>query len=72
MRTRFTTSRPTFSTCGIFCFVFNIRHGWGAVDFRICLALKYHGYSLSAQRYEFCPHLAQIDNLDLTMPLESV
>ena len=42
-------------------------HDWGAVDFRILLAPKYHGYSISAQSYEFFPHLAQLDNLDLKM-----
>ena len=48
-------------------FVLNIMPGWGAVDFRICLPPKYHGFSISAQSYEFCPHLAQLDNLDFTM-----
>ena len=28
-------------------------HGLGAVDFRICLAPKNHGYSVSAQSYDF-------------------
>ena len=42
-------------------------YGWGALDFRISLAKKYHGYSISAESYEFCPHLAQLDNLDFTL-----
>ena len=49
------------------CFVLNIMHDWGAVDFRICMAPKNHGYLISAQSYEFCPHLAQLDNLDFTL-----
>ena len=27
-----------------FCFVLNIMHGWGELDFRICFTPKYHGY----------------------------
>ena len=42
-------------------------HGWGAVDFRICLAPKDHGYSISSQRYDVYTHLAQLDNLDFTL-----
>ena len=44
-----------------FWFVLNIIHGWGAADFRIGLAPKYHGYSISTKSYEFCLHLAQLD-----------
>ena len=55
----------------IFCFVLNIIRCWGAVDFKICLAPKYHGYSISAQSYEFYPHMAQLDNLDFTMPCKT-
>ena len=42
-------------------------HALGAVNFRICLALKYHGNSISANSYDFCPHLAQLDTLDFTL-----
>ena len=35
-------------------------NGWGAVDFRICL----HQQNVVTPSYEFCPHLAQLDNLD--------
>ena len=42
-------------------------HGWGAVDFRVCVAPKYNGYSISAQSYKFYPHLAQLYNLDFTL-----
>ena len=31
----------------------NILHAWGAVDLRIYLAHKNHGYSISAQSYDF-------------------
>ena len=48
-------------------FVLKIMHGWGAVNFRICLAPKYHGYSISAHSYELRHHLAQLDNLDFTL-----
>ena len=48
-------------------FDLNIMHALGAVNFRICLALKYHGNSISAQSYDFCPHLAQLDTLDFTL-----
>ena len=54
------------------CFVLNIMHGWGAVDFRICLAPKYHIYSISAQSYEFCTHLAQLDTFDFTLSLNKL
>ena len=30
------------------------------------LASKYHGYLILAQSYEFGPHMAQLDNLDVT------
>ena len=53
----------------IFCFVLNILHGWWAMDFRICLAPKYHGCLISDQSYEFYPHLAQLDIIDVTMSL---
>ena len=52
-----------------FGFVLNIINGWEAVYFRIVLAPKYHGYSISGQRYEFYLHLAQLDNLDFTKSL---
>ena len=42
-------------------------HAWGAVDLKIYLAKKNHGYSISAQSYDFCPHLLQLDILDLTL-----
>ena len=58
---------PSLIYTRIFSFVLNIMHGWGAMYFRICLAPKYHGYSISAQNYEFCSHLAQLDNLDFTL-----
>ena len=48
-------------------FVFYSRHVRGAVDFMLCLAPKYHGYSISAQIYEFYPHLAELKNLDFTL-----
>ena len=48
-------------------FVFNIIYGREDVDFMFCLAAKYHGYSIYAQSYEFCPHLAELDNLDFTL-----
>ena len=48
------------------CFVWNIMHGWRAMDFKICLAPKYLGYLISAQSYEFYPHLAQ-PNLHFTL-----
>ena len=50
-----------------FCFVLNVMHCWGALDFRMCAAPKYHGFSISAQSYEFCPPLAQLDNLDVKL-----
>ena len=50
-----------------FCFVWKIMHGWGAMDFRICLAPKYHGYLISAQNYEFYLHLAQLDILEFKL-----
>ena len=37
------------------------------MDFRICLAPKYYGYSISVQSYELYPHLAQLDIIDVTM-----
>ena len=46
-------------------------HSWVAVDFRIFVAPTNHGYSISAQIYEFCPHLAQLDNLDFTLSHKS-
>ena len=42
-------------------------HVWGEVDLRIYLAKKNHGYSISAQSYDFCPHLIQLDILDFTL-----
>ena len=51
----------------ILVFVLSIMLGWGAVDLRICLALKYHGILISAQSYDFCPCLAQHDNLEFTL-----
>ena len=49
-----------------FCFVVNVMNSWGAVDFRIFLAPKYHGYLISAKRNEFYFHLAQLDILEFT------
>ena len=43
-----------------------IMHAWGAADIRIYLAKKHHGYSISAQSYDFCPRLIQLDILDFT------
>ena len=42
-------------------------HAWGAVDLRIYLAQKNHGHSLSAQSYDFFPHLRKLDILDFTL-----
>ena len=42
-------------------------YGWGAMDFRICLALKCHGYYISAQSYGFYLHLAKLDILEFTL-----
>ena len=39
----------------------------GALDFRIHFALKNHCYPISAQSYDFCPHLRQLDILDFTL-----
>ena len=48
-------------------FDLNIMHIWGAVEFRIHLAPKYHDNSISAQSYDFCLQLAQIDTFDFTL-----
>ena len=50
-----------------FSYALNIIHAWGAVDLRIYLAQKNHGYSISAQSYDFCPHLAQLNIFDFTL-----
>ena len=42
-------------------------HAWGVVDLRVYLALKNHGYSISAQSYEFYLHLTQLDILEFTL-----
>ena len=42
-------------------------HASGKVDLRIYLAKKNHGYSISAQSYDFYPHLIQLDILDFTL-----
>ena len=42
-------------------------HAWEAVDLRIYLAQKNHGYSISAQSYDFCPRLIKLDILDFTL-----
>ena len=42
-------------------------HAWVVVDLRVYLTKKNHGYSISAQRYDFCPHLIQLDILDFTL-----
>jgi hypothetical protein len=42
-------------------------HGWGAMDFRISLAPKYHGYKISAQSYEFYLQQTQLDILEFTL-----
>ena len=44
-------------------------HAWGAVDLRIYLTKKNHGYSISAQSYDFCPRLIKLDILDFTLSL---
>ena len=44
-------------------------HVWGAVDFRICLAPKNHGYKILAQSYDFYLHLAQLVILEFTLSL---
>ena len=47
-------------------------HVWGAVDLRIYLAKKNHGYSISAQSYDFGPHLMKLDILDFTLSCMSM
>ena len=42
-------------------------HGWEAVGFRICLAPKNYGCSVSAPNYDFCPRLRKLDILDFTL-----
>ena len=42
-------------------------HAWGVVDIRVYLAQTNHGYSISAQSYEFYLHLAQLDILEFTL-----
>ena len=42
---------------------------YNEVDFRIHLAHKNHGYSISAQIYDCCPHLRKLDILDFTLSL---
>ena len=44
---------------------------WGAVDLRIYLAQQNHGYSISAQSYEFHLHLTQLDILEFTLSHKS-
>ena len=44
-------------------------HAWGVVGLRVYLAEKNHGYSIPAQSYDFCPHLIQLDILDVTLSL---
>ena len=44
-------------------------HAWGVVDLRVYLAQKNHGYSISAQSYEFYFHPAQLDILEFTLSL---
>ena len=50
-----------------FGFDLNILHGWWAMDFMICLASKYNGYSKLAKSCKFYPHLAQLDIIDVTL-----
>ena len=38
--------------------------GRGAVDFTFSFATTYHGSSISAQSFEFFPHLAELNYLD--------
>ena len=45
---------------------------WEAVDFMFCLAPKYHGYSILAQSYVLCPHLAELDIIDFTLYLNYI
>ena len=42
-------------------------HAWGAMDLRIYLYKKNHGFSISAQSYDFCPHLRKFDIVDFTV-----
>ena len=42
-------------------------HAWGAADFRIYLTPTNHGYSISAQSYNFCPRLRKLDVLYFTL-----
>ena len=51
----------------IFSCDLNMMHAWGAVDLRIYLATKNHGYSISAQSYDFCPCLIKLDILYFTL-----
>ena len=53
------------------CFL-DIMHGWGALDFRICLAPAKHGCFTSAQSYDLCPSLVQNDTLDFTLSRRSL
>ena len=51
----------------MFSFDLSIMHAWGVVDLRVYLAQKNHSYSISAQSYDFCPHLIQLNILDFTL-----
>ena len=42
-------------------------HAWVAVDLRISWAQKNHGYSISAQSYDFYLHFAQLDILEFSL-----
>ena len=42
-------------------------HAWGVVDLKVYLAQTNHGYSISAQSYEFYLHLTQLDILEFTL-----
>ena len=51
----------------IFSYDLNIMHAWEAVDLRIYLAQKNHGYSISTQSYYFYIYIAQLDILEFTL-----
>ena len=52
----------------MFSYDLNMMHAWRAVDLRIYLVKKKnHGYSISAQSYDFCPRLIQLDILDFSL-----
>ena len=51
-----------------FCYFYlNNIHALRAVDVRICLAQTNQGYTISAESYDFCPHLRKFYILDFTL-----